>query len=93
MTIRIDLPVGLSSLEISNHIGGVARDVGDLVATMDPTIGIDEVAVSHRILGILFPRSAGNFVFGPDRTISIAQQMEREVLRFGERKVLGRCVE
>ncbi|MEY2521802.1 MAG: hypothetical protein QOJ66_367 [Ilumatobacteraceae bacterium] len=93
MTIRIDLRLGLSSLEISNHIGGVAGDVGDLVATMDPTIGIDEVAVSHRVLGILLPRSACDFVCGPDRAIHIAQQMEREVLRFGERKVLGRRVE
>ena len=93
MTICIDLRLGLSSLEILNHIGGVAGDVGHLVATMDPTIGIDEVAVSHRVFGILLPRSAGNFVFGPDRAIHIAQQMEWELLLFGERKVLGRCVE
>ena len=93
MTICIDLRLGPRSFEISNHIGSVAGDVFDLVATMDQTIGIDEVAVSHRVFGILLPRSAGNFVFGPDRTIHIAQQMEREVLRLGERKVLGRCVE
>ena len=71
----------------------MAGDVGDLVATMDPTIGIDEVAVPHRVFGVLLPRSTGNFVFGPNRAIHIAQQMEGEVLRFGERQVLGRCVE
>ena len=60
---------------------------------MDPTIGIDEVTVAHRVFGVLFPRSADDLVFGPDRAIHIAQQMEREVLRFGERQVLGRCVE
>jgi hypothetical protein len=71
----------------------MAGDVGHLVATMDPTIGIDEVTVAHRVLGILLPRSADDFVFSPNRAIDIAQQMEREVLRFGERQVLGRCVE
>jgi hypothetical protein len=71
----------------------MARDVGHLVATMDPTIGIDEVAVAHRVLGILLARSASDFVRGPDRAIHVAQQTEREVLRFGEREVLGRRVE
>ena len=60
---------------------------------MDPTTGIDEVTVAHRELGILLARSASDFVCSPDRAIHIAQQMEREVLRFGERQVLGRCVE
>jgi hypothetical protein len=49
--------------------------------------------VSHRVFGILLVRSANDFVRGPDRAIYIAQQSKREVLRFGERKVLGRCVE
>ena len=71
----------------------MAGDICHLVTTMDPTIGIDEVTVSHRVFGIRLPRSAGNFVFGPDRAIHITQQMEWEVLRFGERQVLGRCVE
>ncbi len=87
-----DLRLGLRSLEISNHIGGMAGDVGHLVATMDPTIGIDEIAVAHRVLGIALPRGADDFVLGPDRSIHITQQMEREVLRFGERHVLGGCV-
>ena len=85
--------MGLRSLKIADHIGGMGRDVGHLVATMDTTIGIDEVAVSHRVLGILLVRSASDFVCGPDRAIHIAQQTKREVLRFGERKVLGRCIE
>ncbi len=56
-------------------------------------MGIDEVAVTHRVLGILLPRSTNDFVCGPDRAIHIAQQTERKALRFGEREVLGRCVE
>ena len=60
---------------------------------MDPTIGIDEVTVAHRVFGVLLPRSADDLVFGPDRAIHIAQQVEREFLRFGEREVLGRGVE
>ena len=88
-----DLGLGLRGLEISDHICGVAGDVGHLVATMDPTIGIDEVAVAHRVLGILLSGSSGNLVHGADRPIHIAQQPEREVLRLGEREVLGRCVE
>ncbi len=71
----------------------MARDIGYLVATMDPTIGIDEVAVAHRVLGILLAWCASDFVCSPDRAIHIAQQMEREVLRFGKREVLGWCVE
>ena len=71
----------------------MARDVGDLVAAVNPAVGIDEVTVSHRVFGILLLRGAGNFVFGPDRAVDIAQQMEWEVLRFRERQVLGRCVE
>ena len=54
-TRSTNLGLGLSSLEISNHVGGVAGDVGDLVATMDPTIGIDEVTVAHRVFGVLLP--------------------------------------
>ena len=76
------LGLRLRGLEISNHVCGMAADVGDLVAAMDATVGIDEVAVSHRVFGILLARSTGNFVFRPDRAINIAQQMEREVLRF-----------
>ena len=60
---------------------------------MDLTSGIDEVAVAHRVLGILLVRSAHDFVGGPDCTIHVAQQMEREVLCLGEREVLGRGVE
>ena len=71
----------------------MARNIGHLVATMDPTIGIDEVAVAHRVLGILLVGSTSDFVRGPDGTVHIAQQTEREVLRFGEREVLLRCVE
>ena len=71
----------------------MARDVGHLVATIDPTIGIDEVAVAHWVLGILLIRPASHFVLGADRAIHVAQQTEREVLGFGERQVLSRCVE
>jgi len=88
-----DLRSGLSRLEIADHIGGMGRYVGHLVATMDPTIWIDEVAVTHRILGILLAGRASDFERGPDRSIHIAQQTEREVLGFGELEVLGRCVE
>ena len=60
---------------------------------MDPTLGIDEVAVAHRILGILLPRCASDLIRRAHSTINIAQQVERELLRFGEREVLSRCVE
>ena len=88
-----DLRIGLRRLEIADHIRGMARDVGHLVATMDPTIGIDQVAVAHRVLGILLAGIADDFVHRPDGAVHIAQQTEREVLRFGEREVLVRCVE
>ncbi len=91
--LRGDLGFGLARLEICDHIGGMARDVGHLVAPMDPTTGIDEVAMAHRVLGIFLARRSGDFVRGPDSTIHIAQQMEREVLRFGKREVVGWCVE
>ena len=71
----------------------MGRDVGHLVSTTDPTIGIDEVAVTHRVLGIFLVRSANNLVHRPYRAIHIAQQTEWEVLRFGEREVFGRRVE
>ena len=71
----------------------MAGDVGDLVATMDPTIGIDEVTVTHRVLGILLAGSTSDFVRRPDGAIHIAQQTERKVLRFGEREIVGRRVE
>lgn len=68
-------------------------DIGHLVATMDTTIGIDQVAVAPRVLGVLLGRIANDLVLGPDSAVHIAQQMERELLRFGEREVLGRRVE
>ena len=71
----------------------MAGDIGHLVATMDPTIGIDQVAMAHRVLGVLLGRIANDLVFGPDSAIHIAQQMERELLRFREREVLGWRVE
>ena len=71
----------------------MAGDIRHLVATMDPTIGIDQVAVALGVLGVLLGRIANDFVHGPDGAINIAQQMERELLRFGEREVLGRRVE
>jgi hypothetical protein len=49
--------------------------------------------VTLRVLGILLARIANDLVLGPDNAIHIAQQMKREPLRFGERQVLGRCVE
>jgi hypothetical protein len=84
---------GLCHFEISDHFSGVAGSVGHLVATMDPTVGIDEVAVAHRVLGVLLVRSPGDLVRRPYRAIHIAQQMEGEALRFSEGQVLGRCVE
>jgi hypothetical protein len=71
----------------------MAGNVGDLVAAMDSSIGIDEITVAHRVLGILLVRCPGDFVLGADRAIDVAQQAEREALGFGERQVLGRCVE
>jgi len=84
---------GLSRLEVCEHLGRVASHLGDLVSTMDPTVWIDEIAVAHRILGILLIRGANDFVLRPDRAIHVAQQSEREVLGLGERQVLGWCVE
>jgi hypothetical protein len=71
----------------------MTRDVGDLVATVDTTIRIDQVAMALRVLRILLARIANDLVCGSDSAIHIAQQMEREALRFGEGEVLGRCVE
>ena len=71
----------------------MARDVGHLVSTMDPTIGGDEVAVAHWVLGILLVRTASHLELGADRAIHVAQQTERKVLGFSERQVLGWCVE
>ena len=88
-----NLRLALGRLEIGSHIGGMAGDVGHLVATMDTTIGIDQVAVALRVLRILLARIANDFVRGPDGAIHIAQEMEREALRFGEAEVLGWCVE
>ena len=71
----------------------MAGDIGHLVATMDPTIGIDQVAVAPRVLGVLLGRIAYDLVLGADNAIHITQQMKWELLRFGEREVLGWRVE
>ncbi len=71
----------------------MTSDIGHLVATMDPSLGINEVAVTHRVLGVLLPGFAHDLVLGPNSAIHIAQQMERELLRLGERQVLGGCIE
>ncbi len=84
---------GSSCLEIGDHIVGVGRDIGDLVAPVDHAIGIDQITVAHGVLGVLVVRCASDFVVRSDRAIRVAQQTEREVLRFGKRKVLVRSVE
>ena len=90
---QADLRLRLGRLEIGDHIVGVGRDIGDLVAPVDQAIGIDEVTVAHRELGVLVVRCASDFVLRSDRAIRVTQQTEREVLRFGKRKVLVRSVE
>jgi hypothetical protein len=49
--------------------------------------------VAPGVFGILLVRSASDSVRGADRAIHVAQQSEREVLRVGECKILGWCVE
>lgn len=71
----------------------MAGNVGHLIATMDTTIGIDQVAVALRVLRILLARIANDLVPCPDGAINIAQETEREALRFGEGEVLGWRVE
>ena len=68
-------------------------DVGDLVATVDHPIRIDEVSNALRELRELLVRTARDLVLRADRTIDVAQQTEWEVLRLGECEVFSRRVE
>ncbi len=68
-------------------------DVGDLVATVDHPIRIDEVGNALRELRELLVRTARDLVLRADRTIDVAQQTEWEVLRLGECEVFSRRVE
>ncbi len=80
-------------LKICKHVTGMAGDIFHLVPAVDAAIGIDEVAVTHGVFGMLLARITGDFVLGTDRAIHIAQQAEREVLSLGEGEIVRRCVE
>lgn len=66
----------------------MARHVGDVVATMDATFGVDQVAVSARKVRKLVCGVARDLVVRGHPSIEIAEQRERELLRLGERTVL-----
>ena len=91
--MRAGLLAARSRLDVRDHIRRMGRDIGHLVRPMDPPVGIDEVAVPLRVLGILLVRTASNLVLGSDRSVDVAEQAEREVLRFGEGEVLAGRVE
>jgi hypothetical protein len=88
-----ELTSGLRRLEVGDHIAGMGGRVSHFIATVDLSLGIDQVSDALRELGELLVRTASDLVLRADRTIDVAQQTEREVLRLGECQVVSGRVE
>lgn len=88
-----ELTSRLSSLEVGDHIAGVGGGVGHFVATVDLSLGIDQVSVTHRVVRELVVRRASDLVLRADSAIDVAQQTEGKVLRLSECQVVSGCVE